>query len=59
MAQERIDPNTATYRELVQWLLWDASDATLHYWAESWLRQNDIDELRKWVQDALPEPDSE
>jgi hypothetical protein len=51
----KIDPNTASYREMVDWLLLDASNETILYWAECWLRQNTADELSQWVKDALSE----
>lgn len=48
-----IDPATATPREMVRWLLADASSNTLTEWASLWLNALSGNELREYVEAAL------
>jgi hypothetical protein len=52
--QEHFNPDNALNEELIEWLLWDASDETIHYWATQWLNGWDVEELRQMVRDAQP-----
>jgi hypothetical protein len=49
-----IDPATATPRDMVRWLLADASPDTLTEWASLWLNALSGIELREYVEAALP-----
>lgn len=54
MTQATIDPMTTTPHEMVRWLLADASPDTLTEWASLWLNTLSRQELREYVEAALP-----
>jgi hypothetical protein len=58
MSNAEFNPDTASQEQLIEWLLWDASDETVHYWATQWLTEFFDDELRQMVRDAQPWEDA-
>jgi hypothetical protein len=48
------NPDNALHEGLIEWLLRDASSATIHYWAAQWLAEFDEDTLREMVREAQP-----
>lgn len=49
------DYRTATPAQLAEWIIKDASEGAIHYWAEQYLFSLGEDEMRQMVRDAMPE----
>jgi hypothetical protein len=46
MERTTIDPRTASKAQIIEWLLWEASEQTVNHWATEWLTRFTIEELR-------------
>jgi hypothetical protein len=58
MNRLQVNPATATPAQLAKWLIADASDGAIHYWAEQYLFSLGEDEMRQMVRDAMPGEDN-